>query len=201
MTDNTEIALLKCCEDKRHYDGFRKFVKNTMLTEEAKELLVDLEGYFKSSGVDKIDWSDFEVWYDSVRKKSVSASRYGITKGIIHKLQSHTTTPNVTAVLEHFTQMKYVQKILDLCTTIMTKNTGNIADVDKIVCEYLMESGTESQHRAKYLEMSVKDCLSELSRENGYDWPLECLNVGVGPLMEGDFIIVAGRPNSGKARS
>lgn len=198
MSEHTELSLLKCCTQKEGYERFKKFVKGTLLTDDSKTLLEDIGAYYDSSKLGTLDWHDFETWYSAARSKTTAKNRYDISMGLIHKMQDPTFTPNVDAVLKHFTQLTYVQQVLDTCLAITSKGKGDLLDIDAILAKYMVEADVEDRRRAKYLAASYSEALEEVFRKGGIDWPVEALNLGVGPIAAGDFIIVAARPNAGK---
>lgn len=195
----TELTLLKCCESSEQYERFKKFVKNSVTTEECKAVLEDIETYYADSKLKTINWFDFEVWFDAARGKVIPSAKAGIIKNVIKKLQDSTFTPNVNAVLQHYTKLEAVTKILEVCVSITTKGKGDILDIDKIVGQYMINADVDERRRAKYVSKSFSDCIADTYRNNGVDWQLEALNTGVGPVAPGDFIVVAARPNAGKS--
>jgi replicative DNA helicase len=63
--------------------------------------------------------------------------------------------------------------------------------------DYKKEIGASVEKSDVFVSPSLS-YLSKIVATGGLDWRLKELNVALGPLRKGDFIIVAARPESGK---
>lgn len=192
----SELTLLKAASKRDNFDRFKKFIKSNSVSEETKVLLGDMETYLAAdpSRVE-VDWPGFEAWFHLVRHKSMAKTKADGYKKIIERLSAPSTAPiNDQAVLDHFTDLHYSAKILDVVHSVIENGKGSLNDVDKIMAEYMLEKGNADRGRAKYLKSSFGESVAAVYRPDGLEWPIAALNKGVGPINPGDFIILAARP-------
>lgn len=196
----SELTLLKAASKRDNFDRFKKFLKSNSVSEETKVLLADMETYLVAdpSRVE-VDWPGFEAWFFLVRHKSMAKTKADGFKKIIERLSAPSAAPiNDQAVLDHFTDLHYSARVLDVCHDVIENGKGKLSDIDKIMAEYMLEKGNADRGRAKYLKSSFGESVASVYRPDGLEWPLACLNKGVGPVNPGDFIIFVSRPEAGK---
>jgi replicative DNA helicase len=80
---------------------------------------------------------------------------------------------------------------------IGTGSGGELTSIEPMLNDYKKEIGASVEKSDVFVSPSLS-YLSKIVATGGLEWRLKELNVALGPLRKGDFIIVAARPESGK---
>jgi replicative DNA helicase len=103
----------------------------------------------------------------------------------------------VKDLLGKLIQTDYATQIYDVCLKIGTGMGGDLESIEPMLNAYKKEIGTTVDKQDVFVNPSLS-YISETVATGGLRWRLKELNVALGPLRKGDFIIVAARPETGK---
>jgi replicative DNA helicase len=91
----------------------------------------------------------------------------------------------------------YATQIYDVCLKIGTGMGGDLESIEPLLNAYKKEVGASVDKDDVFVKPSL-DYLSSTVASGGLNWRLKELNVALGPIGKGDFIIIAARPETGK---
>jgi len=195
-----ELDLLKLLSTEDLYLKYKSYIKPERLSKEVQEILNSLDEYYSETGKTEVEWTtDFYTWYTTLKHPSLSDAKVAILKGYCENLDA-LTAPN-EAVLQSFLERDYSAQIGDLCLEIVD-GTGKATMTDIIDTLEMFKS--ESRITNQFLEGErvsiddLEDQLQDLDVSQKFEWRLNELQLSLGSIKQGDFIIVGARPDSGK---
>jgi replicative DNA helicase len=80
---------------------------------------------------------------------------------------------------------------------IATGKDRDLLDVEPMLQDFKKEVGASVDRSEVFVQPSL-DYLSGVVASGGLNWRLKELNISLGPIRKGDFIIIAARPETGK---
>lgn len=184
-----DLTLLQVMRKREAYEKYSKYIKRDVLTQEGITLLDDFGIYFSSfPSVDVITPADFSTWFSQVRHPQHSTTILKLYNLLIDKLEEE---PGVLGeeLVRHYEKLTIHRKIDSII-----KSNG---DLDEI--KHLVENNKSYVDYLSYIQsMDIREISASITREEGLSWRLKELNQGFGKIGLGDFIVVAGRPETGK---
>ena len=195
---SVEHELLVVLGNKENLARFKPFVKEHAVQPETWQIINGLAEYFdKHSAVQDIDWSKFNPWFTLVYKPKLSSDEVLAYRSIFTQLVAHGPVSNESDIVRHFVTMDYAMQIYDAVQTVVDgSNLSAMDDIGKMLEAYADELGVEQKN--EFVTTDLAKLLDSVIRNNGVHWRLEDMNVGVGPVHAGDYIVVAARPETGK---
>lgn len=195
-----ELDLLKLLSTKDLYTKYKSYMKPERMSSEGQDILNSLDDFYNDTGKSEIKWlEDFYTWYTTLKHPSLAESKVTILKSWCEKLDD-LTAPN-EAVLQSFLERDYSAQIGDLCIEIVD-GTGKATMTD--IIDKLEGFKSESRLTNQFLEGErvsiddLEDQLQDLDVSQKFEWRLNELQLSLGSIKQGDFIIVGARPDSGK---
>ncbi len=194
-----ELDILKLLSTKENYHKYNRYVILDRLGEEIQAILRDIPDYYSETGRDEIDWDEFQTWFTTLKHTTMDPLKLDIVCGVCDILNK-TTSPVADIVLKNFLVRDYATQIAQTAFDLLEGKPKTMDDLDKLFKEYnrdvekLSTDLTESR-------FSVDDWEAMLSEDPStalYEWELDELDLILGPLRKGDFIILGARPDAGK---
>lgn len=202
MSTNSELDLLALFGDRSVSDKYASYIKDYAVLDTTKKIIGDMEGYFLAYPEErKVDWVKFSTWFCVLKNARMKPEMVEIYKTIFGNLAARTSTVG-SDVLQHFIKLDYAARIRQLAQDVIDgKGTAKLEDAESLVAEFRGTaggSGATSDSDSSIVTADLGTLLSTSGRVGGAEWRLEDLNIGVGPLHSGDFVVIAARPETGK---
>lgn len=198
---NSELDLLALFADKAVSDKYASYIKEYTVLETTKKIIGDMEGYFVSYPQEsKVDWSKFATWFCVLKNSRMKPEMIEMYKIIFSNLQAYKSAVT-NDVLKHFIKLDYAARMRQLAQDVIDgKPTTRLEDVEQLIADFRANGGGSptAATDGTLVLADLNSLLSTSGRVSGAEWRLEDLNVSVGPLRHGDFVVVAARPETGK---
>lgn len=193
-----DIDLLNVVSHKDTYERFKEHVKKHNVSTITLDIFNVLGEYWDNYPARKeIDISEFRTFYFIVRgKKLKDPSLYEQAFDNLKESLAH-PKPIVKDILSKLIETDYATRIYDVCLKIGTGAGGELTDIEPMLNSYKKEIGASVEKSDVFVKPSL-DYLSGVVASGGLNWRLKELNVALGPLRKGDFVIIAARPETGK---
>lgn len=117
-------------------------------------------------------------------------------KTIFSKLAGYTPSVAADEVLKHYITLDYSTRIADTALSVR-EGSAAIDDIAELVSKCDKELGRAIDLSDLFVTGGVGDVLA-LARAPGFAWRLNELNISLGPLRQGDFVLVAAYVETGK---
>jgi len=193
-----DIDLLVVTSNKDTYNRFKEHVKKHNVSPITMEIFNVLGEYWDNYPTrTEINYSEFRTFFSIVKGRKVKdPSAYEVAfdnlKDALDK-----PSPIVKDLLGKLIQTDYATQIYDVCLKIGTGMGGDLESIEPMLNAYKKEIGTTVEKDDVFVNPSLS-YISEVVATGGLKWRLKELNVALGPLRKGDFIIIAARPETGK---
>lgn len=193
-----DIDLLVVTSNKDTYNRFKEHVKKHNVSPITLEIFNVLGEYWDNYPTrTEINYPEFRTFFSIVKgRKLKDPSAYEVAfdnlKDALDK-----PSPIVKDLLGKLIETDYATQIYDVCLKIGTGMGGELESIEPLLNAYKKEVGSSVEKEDVFVKPSL-DYLSSTVASGGLRWRLKELNVALGPIRKGDFIIIAARPETGK---
>jgi replicative DNA helicase len=193
-----DIDLLVVTSNKDTYSRFKEHVKKHNVSPITLEIFNVLGEYWDNYPTrTEFNYAEFRTFFSIVKgRKLKDPSSYEVAfdnlKDALDK-----PSPIVKDLLAKLIETDYATQIYDVCLKIGTGMGGDLESVEPLLNAYKKEIGSSVEKEDVFVKPSL-DYLSGVVASGGLNWRLKELNVALGPIRKGDFIIIAARPETGK---
>lgn len=193
-----DIDLLAITSNKADYERFKDHVKKHNVSSITLDLFNVLGDYWDNYPLRTVvDTDEFKTFFYIVKGKKIKdPAAYELAFENLEKAMA-TSKPIVKDILAKLIETDYATQVYDICLKIGTGRGGDLLSIEELLNNYKKEIGSSVEKSEVFVSPSL-DYLSGVVATGGLDWRLKELNVSLGPLRKGDFIIVAARPETGK---
>ena len=193
-----DIDLLAVTSNKDTYNRFKEHVKKHNVSSITLEIFNVLGEYWDNYPTrDNMDYAEFRTFFSIVKgRKLKDPSSYEVA---FDNLKDALDKPSAIAkdLLGKLIETDYATQIYDVCLKIGTGMGGELESIEPLLNAYKKEVGSSVEKDDVFVKPSL-DYLSGVVASGGLNWRLKELNVALGPIRKGDFIIIAARPETGK---
>lgn len=193
-----DIDLLVVTSNKDTYNRFKEHVKKHNVSPITLEIF-NVLGEYWDNYPERTDfnYAEFRTFFSIVKgRKLKDPSAYEVAfdnlKDALDK-----PSPIVKDLLGKLIETDYATQIYDVCLKIGTGMGGELESIEPLLNAYKKEVGSSVEKEEVFVKPSL-DYLSSTVASGGLNWRLKELNVALGPIRKGDFIIIAARPETGK---
>jgi replicative DNA helicase len=193
-----DIDLLVVTSNKDTYNRFKEHVKKHNVSPITLEIFNVLGEYWDNYPTrTEINYPEFRTFFSIVKGRKIKdPSSYELAfdnlKDALDK-----PSPIVKDLLGKLIETDYATQIYDVCLKIGTGMGGDLESIEPLLNAYKKEVGASVDKDDVFVKPSL-DYLSSTVASGGLNWRLKELNVALGPIRKGDFIIIAARPETGK---
>ena len=193
-----DIDLLVVTSNKDTYNRFKEHVKKHNVSPITLEIFNVLGEYWDNYPTrTELNYPEFRTFFSIVKgRKLKDPSSYELAfdnlKDALDK-----PSPIVKDLLGKLIETDYATQIYDVCLKIGTGMGGDLESIEPLLNAYKKEVGASVDKDDVFVKPSL-DYLSSTVASGGLNWRLKELNVALGPIRKGDFIIIAARPETGK---
>ena len=193
-----DIDLLVVTSNKDTYNRFKEHVKKHNVSPITLEIFNVLSDYWDNYPTrTELNYAEFRTFFSIVKGRKIKdPSAYEVAfdnlKDALDK-----PSPIVKDLLGKLIETDYATQIYDVCLKIGTGMGGDLESIEPLLNAYKKEVGASVEKDDVFVKPSL-DYLSSTVASGGLNWRLKELNVALGPIRKGDFIIIAARPETGK---
>lgn len=189
----SDLVILSILSTRTYYDRFNKYVKDN-IGKESKTILTSMGKYYDSNSVDHIDWSVFTEYFHHTLFPTMKLDVLAQYKKLFDRLsETDYDEDEIYSIVQGFIDRWSAERIMDVAMRIADGEED--LTIDDIRTE-LDRRDTESKSTD---DSAIYNWDDIIERESGYlEWRLNELNLSLGKLGKGNFIIVGARPDSGK---
>lgn len=195
-----DIGLLKAVSSKEHYTRFKDLVKKHNVSKITLDLFGVIGAYYDNYPMrDTLVFDEFKTFYYIVNGKKIKdvAAYEAAFDNLKDSLESDDSDALIEDIQRKLIESDYATQIYNVCLDIGTGKGGDLTTIEPMLKEYKKEIGATVDKSKVFVSPSLS-YISSVVAKDGLNWRLKELNVGLGPLRKGDFVIVAARPETGK---
>jgi len=191
--DSVDLDLLTYCTERSNWEGIKDLVTKSMCVKESWALMGAYHDYYSEfPDTDKIDKKDFKTWFRIKAHPEYKRETHELYNTIIENVFEN-AVPESSGFLSSVRQLKN-QAYLDKAYKDFQCRSISLDELQTRIASLGGDSSSDSESSDEVI--SVLDLASH-ARHGGLYWRLEDLNRSVGPVSQGDFIVVGKRPEVG----
>jgi replicative DNA helicase len=163
-------------------------------------LLSDLRVWYSANPtLDAPDKDGFKWWLWNIRHSNLNADKQAAVNALIE--DAYTLSNPDPIVLTHYMQRAYGEQIAEAALDVATGGNTDMDAVAQLVSQWRTEhsniNGFVDAEKFGTLE-TLKDSLVNINDGHRFTWPINELDMMLGTITQGDFIILGARPDMGK---
>jgi len=193
-----DIDLLRVVHTKDLYNRFKEHVKKHNVSAVTLDIFNVLGEYWENyPSRTEMDIDEFKTFYFIVRGKKIKDPAKFETAFANLEVSLSEPKPIEKDLLKKLIETDYATQIYNVCLGIGLGKGGDLDTIEPMLREYKKEIGASVIKEDVFVSPSLS-YVADIVSKGGLTWRLKELNIALGPLRKGDFIIVAARPETGK---
>lgn len=193
-----DINVLRLMRHRENYDRLMRAVPVRALDTTAQIILNDFGDYFREFGeVKAIEPAAFMFWMKGFKHTDLKDEAAAVINALMLKAQEPIAPELEPGIMKRLVSAATAYDLLQL---VERYNNGEEVDIRRGTEELIEAYDLQVKTKIKNPQVldPIEDLLEAEKNDEGFHWRLPCLNRHIKPLVGGDFVIVAGRPDKGK---
>jgi hypothetical protein len=193
-----ELDILLLLSNISNYRRFSSLIREERLSEDVRYIYKDLDSYYSDLDKTQVDWKEFKSWSTTLQHPSISDEKLAVIGALCDHLNMAEPVED-SAVMKNLATRYWANQISETAYSVVT-GRSTMEDVKEQIREYNLEvKGVEWDIESLSLSNSeLLEQLEDLKNAPKYNWSIPELQLMLGPICKGDFIIVGARPDGGK---
>lgn len=156
--------------------------------------MLDFGAYFNDfPGHNDVDWPTFYAWTRTTRRATLAPTDRVLYEEQVRKVEQAPVPDEKLAA--RFVELDYAGQIGGVVDNVLEGKSGATLDkIGTLLSEYV---AVANPHRTDVVTSDLTELLAGYTKGGGVEWRLEDLNRAVGPLNQGDFLLIGKRPEVG----
>lgn len=195
----SDAHLLNAFCKRSIYARLSPFIKEHVLSEDAWRVYKGMDSYYTRYKKDEIDMKEFETWLLTTSLSSCKGDTLASVRRFLSRMEEvkDESSDSFDDVMREYIKKDFATRIFNEVSDLLTGRGKELDTVSTLLHEYEKEVGRSVSKE----ELFVTPDLSYVSKAcegTGFEWRLEELNRSLGPMRQGDLLILAARPETGK---
>ena len=193
-----DLEIVRALSEKDNYVKYQRFVKQESLSKEAYDILGWMGEWWKQhKDKQAIDYSSFAPFVLVSKIGGAKPERIEIVKQWLNELAAEAEQDTVNQVLKSLATRYHANEIASKALRVVDGTEESLDGVEAQLQTYHKDVGRVDNEDSYIVSSSITDMLDE-AQASGYKWRLNALNEALGDLRQGDLVVVATRPDTGK---
>lgn len=193
-----DLTTLRLLKHRPRYERLARSIPKRALDTRTQIILADIGRWFADfPEAQVLDHDAFTMFF-----KMIHPDLKDEALAVYAALFKSVCTEDVDPTLEHGIMKRLVETATayDVATLIEKYNSGAEVDLRAGLMGYLDAYDQQVDRKIKNPQVldPIEDLLKAEEFDEGLHWRLPCLNRHIKPLVAGDFVVVAARPDKGK---
>ena len=194
-----DAVLLSVLRNKANFNRFEKLIKESTVAPETWMVFKTIKEYYAIYlDEDSIDWTRFSTLFFHIKGRGIKEDKAIICRKLIQ--QASECTEDDTAaedIIKHYIELDYATRIGNASMEILS-GSKDISVVEEIYGDYCKEVGRVTLSKDDLFASTDLTTIISSVASAGFKWRLNELNRSLGDARQGDFMIFAARPETGK---
>ena len=180
-------ALLRVLGVRENWEKYRGFIKRHILTDEVNEIVRDIDLWYASHK--DMDWGTFSTMF-LIKRPNLTPEKKEYYARVFDGMGD---APPAQELIRQCHNLDYAARVLDKAQECID-GKGGLEEVNELLDEWKKAAKPDS---IPFVDCGIEHLLDETIRQGGLEWRMKELNVSLGPLHKGDFILIGKRPETG----
>lgn len=193
-----DITTLRMLKHRPRYEKLARAVPMRALDTRSQIILTDFGVFFKEfPDVQRIDPGPFMLWFRGFRHPDLKDEAAAVIDGIMKQVADDVDPALETGLMK---RLVAAATAYDIALMLEKYNAGEEVDLRQSLAGALDSFDQQVDRKVKNPQVldPIEDLLKAEENDEGMHWRLPCLNRHIKPLIPGDFVVVAARPDKGK---
>lgn len=193
-----DLTVLRLLKYRERYERLHRAVPHRALDTKTAIILNDFGSFFREfPDVRVIDPGPFGMWFKSFRHPTLKDEAAAVFDGLFREI-AHDVAPEIEAgLMERLVAADAAGKLAELLERYTAGEEVDLYHATRDVVENYEQQVDRKVKNPQVLD-PIEQLLLDEENDVGLHWRLPCLNRHIKPLIGGDFVVVAGRPDKGK---
>lgn len=193
-----DLEIVRALSSRENYTKYRRFIKQESLSREAYDILGWMEEWWKlHRDAQVVDYKSFAPFVLVSKLGGSKPERIEIVKTWLTELAQDAEQDTVSHVLKSLATRYHANEIAGKALAIVDGKEESLDSIEAQLSHYHTDVGKVENDDEYVVSDDIVDMLSE-AQTAGFKWRLEPLNEALGDLRQGDLVVVATRPDTGK---
>lgn len=195
-----DAVLIKKLLDKPLYTRLFPYIKEHSVSKESWKIIQALGKYYRSyPDSATVNLDEFKRFFFLLHTKDLKETSHTIYEHIFVKVADEDVSSIVVEdVLKNYITKDYATQIMNKALDVVhDKEESTLDDISNMVHQYNREIGRTITKDDLFASTDLS-YIRKAVGSDGFSWRLNELNISLGPIRQGDFIIIAARPETGK---
>lgn len=193
-----DLTTLRLLKHRDRYERLARSVPERALDTRTRIIMVDMGRWFRENpGAARLDAGAFSLFF-----KMIHPTLKDEDLAVYDHLFKQVCDTDVSPDIEQGLMKRLVETATayDIASLIEKYNSGEEIDLRGGLTGYLDQYDKMVDRKVKNPQVldRIEDLLKAEEDDTGLHWRLPCLNRHIKPLVAGDFVVVAARPDKGK---
>jgi len=192
-----ELAILHTLSTEANYWKYAQFVPKQLVSRETFTIMSAMKDWYKSSAP-TIDWPSFASWFKIVLHAGMKVEQLELYSSIFDRMDGFIPTGTDLEIVNALISRDFASRISEASGDVADGVSTDLTVVDDLMNDWHVETGHTSKSESKIVTCDIDEIMETVLPSGGLKWRLPELNLSLGPVRKGDFIIMAARPGAGK---
>jgi replicative DNA helicase len=197
-TVSLDLTTLRLLKHRARYENMARAVPRRALDTRTQIILSDFGRYFSEfPNAQTIDPDAFRVFFTAIHPKC-SDEDHAVYNELLRQVMAEEVRPEVAEGM--MKRLVETATAYDVAQLIAKYQEGDEVDLRAGLLGFLDSYDQQIDRKVKNPQVldAIEDLLKAEANDTGLHWRLPCLNRHIKPLVGGDFVVVAARPDKGK---
>ena len=174
-----------------------RYIPTSAIDKKTKAIVEDIRKYFEANEEETVlDFPAFRSMFFTVWHKGLKDDDCDFYNALLTKMEDDVPDSVRKNIINQLLELEFVT---DLANVVTDYEQGEEVDVIAEVNNLLVKvtSSVERQQKFEYAEFT-DESVGDTLNQQGYRWPLKCMNDIYRNIIGGDQYIIAARPGKGK---
>ena len=193
-----DIEIVRALSQRDNFVKYKRFIKQEALSREAFEILDWYGEWFKlHRDAQVVDYKSFAPYVLVSKLGGSKPERLEIIKQWLNELNNDADEDTVSTVIRSLATRYHANEIASKALAIVDGKEDTLEHIEAQLSRYHQDCGKVEDDSDYIVSDDIMEMLAE-AKASGYKWRLNALNESLGDLRQGDLVVVATRPDTGK---
>ena len=190
-------CLFLCAKSKENLQRYRRYIKPHIVVKETNIVLDGMDKYYKTfPSVTTINWEPFTAFLIADQSKRLTDDSIVKLRMTLTKAKTFVPHHAHEEVIKTLIELDYLAQIMEECEKVK-EGSSDLEHVHILATDALKNVERYIEKDELFVSADLSSIADRIS-STGYEWRLDVLNRSLGPLRNGNFVIVAARVEVGK---
>jgi len=193
-----DIEIVRALSQRDNFVKYKRFIKQEALSREAFEILDWYGEWFKlHRDAQVVDYQSFAPYVLVSKLGGSKPERLEIIKQWLNELNNDADEDTVATVIRSLATRFHANEIASKALAVVDGKEDTLEQIEAQLSKYHQDCGKVEDDDDYIVSDDIMEMLAE-AKASGYKWRLNALNESLGDLRQGDLVVVATRPDTGK---